>query len=80
MRTCLRKCRLRTEVELAGMGPDTLHVCATINSDKILSIQSLNTTKEELVFDLKVGEEVAGITIPANAVQTIQVQLGSGST
>jgi hypothetical protein len=66
--------------ELPGLDADALHACATINQENVLSIQLLNTTHSELLFDLKIGENVAGITIPANAVQTVQVQLGAGST
>jgi glucosylceramidase len=66
--------------ELPGLDADALHACATINQENVLSIHLLNTTQSELLFDLKIGENVAGITIPANAVQTVQVQLGAGST
>ncbi len=66
---------VQTELELAGLGSDDLHACATINSKNLLSIQLLNTTKKLIECNLKIGEEFAKLSIDANSVQTVQVQL-----
>ncbi|MBT8448170.1 MAG: glycosyl hydrolase, partial [Gammaproteobacteria bacterium] len=66
---------LKTEKTLHGLEPDDLHACASLNSDRLLSVQVLNTTKQPQVFDLKIGEQIAVIEITANALQTIQVKL-----
>ena len=51
-----------------------LHVCATVNKDGVYAINILNTG-EALHFPLQIGEYVADIKMPANAVKTIIVQL-----
>ena len=40
----------------------------------LLSVQVLNTTKEPIRYDLQVGDVVAKVEIPANALQTVRVQ------
>ena len=60
---------------LDGLDTDALHACATINGDGLLSVQLLNTTKEAVLYNLQIADRYAEITIPANAVQTVQVQL-----
>ncbi|MCP4273571.1 MAG: glycoside hydrolase family 30 protein, partial [Gammaproteobacteria bacterium] len=60
---------------LDGLDDDALHSSATINADKLLSVQLLNTTKKPVVYRLQIGIQNAEVTIPANAVQTIRVQL-----
>ncbi|MBD3868266.1 MAG: glycosyl hydrolase [Acidobacteria bacterium] len=66
---------VRTERTLAGLDPDALHASATINNDRLLSVQLLNTTKEDIAFKLQVADSYADVTIPANSVQTVRVQL-----
>ncbi|MDX1571089.1 MAG: hypothetical protein R3200_11430 [Xanthomonadales bacterium] len=61
--------------ELSGLDPDALHASATINNEGLLSVQLLNTLKEPIEFGLQIGDHFADVTIPANAVQTIQVPL-----
>ncbi|MEO1128099.1 MAG: glycoside hydrolase family 30 beta sandwich domain-containing protein, partial [Planctomycetota bacterium] len=64
-----------TERTLRGLDSDALHTCATINDAGILSVQVLNTTKAPIDYTLRIGEDRAKMTIPANAVQTVRVQL-----
>jgi len=59
----------------AGLPVDALHSSATINDANLLSVQLLNTTLSAIPINLQVGGGVAEIMVPANAVQTIQVQL-----
>lgn len=66
---------VKTSRELEGLGEDDLHVCATINSDSILSVQLLNTTKKDISYNLQIKEQYAELKIPANSVQTVRVQL-----
>ena len=66
---------VRTERTLGGLGPDDLHAAATINADRLLSVQLLNTTKEAIPYDLAISGRHAQLTIPANSVQTVRVQL-----
>lgn len=71
---------VQTERVLGGLGTDDLHTCATVNGDGLLSVQVLNTTKETIVYHLQIAEQFASITIPANAVQTVRVVLGTPSS
>jgi glucosylceramidase len=64
-----------TTKTLAGLETDALHACATINSANILSVQVLNTTKNPIEYQLQIGQQHADVTIPANSVQTVRVQL-----
>ncbi|RMG34712.1 MAG: glycosyl hydrolase, partial [Methanobacteriota archaeon] len=66
---------VKTEKILGELDPDALHACATINSDNLLTIQLLNTTKEPLEFDLQIEDQVAKVKMDANSIQTIRVQL-----
>jgi len=54
---------------------DALHTCATINDDMVLSVQALNTTKTPIEYKLQIKNQYAEVTIPANSVQTVRVQL-----
>jgi glucosylceramidase len=54
---------------------DALHTSATINDDKLLSVQLLNTTKKAITYKLQIGTQNAEVTIAANAIQTVRVQL-----
>ncbi len=56
-------------------GQNTLHVCASKNSDNLLSIQILNTRKEPQDCQLQIGAQWAQVQVQANCLQTIQVQL-----
>ncbi len=66
---------VQTERALAGLDPDALHTCATLNRDKVLSIQVLNTQKQAITYNLQIGDQFAEVIIPANSVQTVRVQL-----
>ncbi len=66
---------VRTERALDGLDDDALHACATVNGEALLSVQLLNTTKEAIPYKLQIAERYAEITIPANSVQTVRVQL-----
>lgn len=66
---------VQTKQSLNGLDEDSLHACATINKDNLLSVQLLNTTKKPIEYSLKIGDKYAAITIDANSVQTVQVQL-----
>jgi glucosylceramidase len=54
---------------------DAIHASASINSDSLLSVQVLNTTKETVEYQLQIGRQFAEVTIEANALQTVRVQL-----
>ena len=54
---------------------DAVHACASVNNDKLLSVQVLNTTKEAIEYKLQIGRQYAPITLEANALQTVRVQL-----
>ena len=66
---------VRTRRTLVGLDADALHSCATINDDALLSVQLLNTTKKAIACKLQIADRCADITIPANSVQTVRVQL-----
>jgi glucosylceramidase len=66
---------VRTHRTLDGLDSDAFHACATINKDALLSVQLLNTTKEAIAYKLQISDHYADITIPANSVQTVRVQL-----
>ena len=58
-----------------GLDADALHTCATVNGENLLSVQVLNTTKNQLVYNLQIGDQYAEVIIDANSVQTVRVQL-----
>jgi glucosylceramidase len=60
---------------LDALQHDAIHASASLNDEKILSVQVLNTTKEPIEYQLKIGGQFAAITIDANALQTVRVQL-----
>jgi glucosylceramidase len=66
---------VRTHRTLDGLDVGALHACATINDDALVSVQLLNTTKEAIAYKLQIADHYADITIPANSVQTVRVQL-----
>jgi len=61
--------------QLSGLEDDDLHASATINDNKLLSVQLLNTTKKPIKFSLQIGAQFSKVTIPANALQTVRIQL-----
>ncbi len=64
-----------TKRELDGLDADTLHACATINAERLLSVQLLNTSKKAVIYKLQITDRYAEIMIPANSVQTVRVPL-----
>ncbi len=64
-----------TKQDRGGLDADTLHACATINADGLLSVQLLNTSKVAVAYKLQIAEWYAEVIIPANAVQTVWVRL-----
>ena len=66
---------VQADTYLVDLGDDDLHASATINSDDLLSVQLLNTTKQAITYTLQIGGQNATVLIAANAVQTVQVQL-----
>ncbi len=66
---------VRTKRVLQDLGDDDLHASAALSPEGLLSVQLLNTTREAITFSLQIGADVAELEIPANAVQTVRVQL-----
>lgn len=66
---------VQTAIERGELGDDALHTSATLSPENLLSVQLLNTTKQPVDYSLTIGEQTANITIAANAVQTVRVQL-----
>ena len=66
---------VQTRRTLEGLDSDALHACATINKDALLSVQLLNTTRNSIAYKLQIADRYTAITIPANSVQTVRVQL-----
>ena len=64
-----------TTRHLEGLDDDALHASATINAERLLSVQLLNTTRAPMRIGLQVGVQFANVEVPANAVQTVRVQL-----
>jgi glucosylceramidase len=60
---------------LDGLDDDAIHASATINPDRLLSVQVLNTTKQPVSYRLQIGGQHAEVSIAANALQTVRVQL-----
>jgi glucosylceramidase len=60
---------------LDGIDNDAIQTCATVNSNNLLSVQLLNTSKENQKINLQIGNQFAEINIDANSVQTVVVQL-----
>ncbi len=66
---------LQVNTQLDGLDSDALHASAAISKNNLVSTQLLNTTKAAISFSLQIGEQFVEVSIPANSVQTIQVQL-----
>ena len=66
---------VQTSMILDRPEDDALYACATISKDNLLSIQVLNTNSERIIYNLEIKGQIAEITIDANALQTVQVQL-----
>ncbi|MGB5255982.1 MAG: glycoside hydrolase family 30 beta sandwich domain-containing protein, partial [Woeseiaceae bacterium] len=66
---------VQADKHLVGLDEDALHASATVNFEKLLSVQVLNTTKQSLKYSLRIGAQQAAVDIPANSLQTVRVQL-----
>ena len=66
---------VHSELSPGGLDPDALHAVATINPAGLVSVQLLNTTREAIDYKLQLTDQYAEVTIPANSVQTVRVQL-----
>lgn len=66
---------LRVDRELADLGPDAIHASASVNGAGLVSVQVLNTTAQPVDYALQVGAQHAQVSIKANALQTVQLQL-----
>ena len=56
---------------------DALHVGATLSAKGLLSIQLLNTQANAMTFSLGLLGQRAIITLPANALQTVRVDISN---
>ena len=59
----------------ADLPADTLHACATLNAAGVLSVHCLNTGKQPLQTAIQLGHRHARLSLPANAVMTVRLQL-----
>ena len=66
---------IQTEISGSESLTQNLFASASMNKERIVSVQLLNTTKKSIDFNLEIGAHRAAVTIPANAVQTLRVQL-----
>jgi len=66
---------VQTQTTAEGLADDTLHACATLNDEQVVSVQLLNTSKDALTVSVQIGEKFAELRVPANAVQTVRIQL-----
>ncbi len=60
---------------LDKLDDDAIHASASINKDRLLTVQVLNTTKKPIDYQLQIGSQFAAVTIEANALQTVRVQM-----
>ena len=60
---------------LDELDDDAMHASASLNDDNLLSVQILNTTKKPIDYQLQIGSQFAAVTIDANALQTVTVQM-----
>ncbi len=66
---------VQTDRFLTDLNDDSVYASASINDERLLSIQVLNTTKTAIVYSLQIGCQYANVTIDANALQTIRLLL-----
>jgi glucosylceramidase len=56
---------------------DHLHALATMSPSGLVSVQLLNTQATPINVEVALAGQFASITLPANALQTLQVQVDS---
>ncbi|HOO99348.1 MAG TPA: hypothetical protein PK766_07280 [Bacteroidales bacterium] len=64
-----------THKDSPGLDQDDLHVCATLNESNLLTVQILNTTKEDIKLCMQIKKQFAEIISGGNSLKTVQVQL-----
>jgi glucosylceramidase len=58
-----------------GVADGDLYACATVNTDGMVAVQVLNTSRKNSVYKLQIGGKYAEVEAPANSVQTLKVQI-----
>lgn len=66
---------VEVSTELENLDMNTVYASASINNNSLLSVQVLNTTKMPIEYRLQIGKQFAAVSIAANALQTVRVQL-----
>ena len=66
---------LQVTKNVGDLDSDALHASAAINDKGLISVQLLNTSKEVINFSLQIGQQFVQVAMPANAVQTISVNI-----
>ena len=66
---------VNTEMLIPDSMRDSFYSCASINENKILNIQLLNVEKEDVDLSLQIGDQYSSISIGANSLQTISIQM-----
>lgn len=61
--------------DLNELDDDAIYASASLDDDNLLSVQVLNTTKKPINYQLQIGSQFAAVTIDANALQTVRVQI-----
>ena len=61
--------------KMFGQYHDDIYSCATINDENLLTVQVLNTARQEVPFYLQIKDQCANMKIDANCLQTIRIQL-----
>ncbi|MCP4077031.1 MAG: glycosyl hydrolase [Gammaproteobacteria bacterium] len=64
-----------TELFLLEEAQNDIYACATINAEKQITVQVLNTSKQTMEYALQIGHQHAAVTIDANSLQSIRIQL-----
>jgi len=66
---------VETSLDIEPDLKDVLISSASMSPQKKLSVQVFNSGKAPLDYALKIGKQAAEVTIPANALQTLVIQL-----
>ena len=54
---------------------DSLYACATISSERVLTVQMLNTSKQRCEQHLQIGNRFALVQLDGNSLKTIRIRL-----
>ena len=66
---------VRADIHNNAAGTENLYACATLNDENVLSLQVLNTSKQEQDYSLQIGNRLTAVKIAANSLQTVRIQL-----